>query len=70
MRRKRCPGASFAVDVEWGRVIAGQKDYEKCGASSKRFAEPMLRSWVNHEGHFGIYGGQYVPETLMHPLRN
>ena len=20
------------------------------------------------EGHFGPYGGQFVPETLMHPL--
>ena len=20
------------------------------------------------KGHFGIYGGQFVPETLMHPL--
>ena len=20
------------------------------------------------KGHFGVYGGQFVPETLMHPL--
>jgi len=20
-------------------------------------------------GHFGLYGGRYVPETLMHPLQ-
>jgi tryptophan synthase beta chain len=23
---------------------------------------------VNAKGHFGVYGGQFVPETLMHPL--
>jgi tryptophan synthase beta chain len=23
---------------------------------------------VRHEGHFGNYGGQFVPETLMYPL--
>ena len=23
----------------------------------------------NEKGHFGLYGGRYVPETLMHPLQ-
>src|SRR5438034_8905853 len=23
----------------------------------------------NAQGHFGPYGGRYVPETLMHPLQ-
>ena len=32
-------------------------------ASSKRGA------WPDAEGHFGPYGGRYVPETLMEPLR-
>ncbi len=25
-------------------------------------------SWPDAQGHFGPYGGRYVPETLMHPL--
>ncbi len=25
-------------------------------------------SYPDHKGHFGDYGGSYVPETLMHPL--
>jgi tryptophan synthase beta chain len=25
-------------------------------------------SYPDHRGHFGDYGGSYVPETLMHPL--
>ena len=27
------------------------------------------RSWPDAEGRFGPYGGRYVPETLMEPLR-
>ena len=25
--------------------------------------------WPDAAGHFGPYGGRYVPETLMEPLR-
>ncbi|HEY7921670.1 MAG TPA: tryptophan synthase subunit beta, partial [Vicinamibacteria bacterium] len=25
--------------------------------------------WPDASGHFGPYGGRYVPETLMEPLR-
>ena len=25
--------------------------------------------WPDESGHFGPYGGCYVPETLMEPLR-
>ena len=27
------------------------------------------RRWPDAGGHFGPYGGRYVPETLMEPLR-
>jgi tryptophan synthase beta chain len=30
---------------------------------------PKLRRWPDAAGHFGPYGGRYVPETLMEPLR-
>lgn len=28
-----------------------------------------LQTVPDHEGHFGHYGGRFVPETLMHPLK-
>ena len=28
-----------------------------------------LRAKKNEPGRFGVYGGRYVPETLMHPLQ-
>ena len=28
----------------------------------------MQRNFPDREGHFGILGGKYVPETLMAPL--
>ncbi len=31
-------------------------------------ARPRARSWPDEAGHFGPYGGRYVPETLMAPL--
>jgi tryptophan synthase beta chain len=30
---------------------------------------PHVRRWPDAAGHFGIYGGRYVTETLMEPLR-
>lgn len=24
---------------------------------------------MNNKGKYGVYGGQYVPETLMNPLK-
>jgi tryptophan synthase beta chain len=46
--------------------------------SSRRANHPLL-SWAmskltssaipDRQGHFGPYGGRYVPETLMHPLQ-
>lgn len=30
--------------------------------------EKVLYQMPDSGGHFGVYGGQYVPETLMHPL--
>jgi tryptophan synthase beta chain len=29
----------------------------------------VRQAWPDREGHFGPYGGRYVPETLMEPLR-
>src|SRR6185295_18333956 len=29
---------------------------------------PHVGRWPDAAGHFGIYGGRYVPETLMEPL--
>ena len=28
-----------------------------------------LENLPDEKGHFGQYGGRYVPETLMHPLQ-
>jgi tryptophan synthase beta chain len=32
-------------------------------------ARPHVARWPDAAGHFGPYGGRYVPETLMEPLR-
>src|SRR5438309_11023226 len=54
-----------------------RKITKKCGCSSKLLNARTCASWgelnmKSHEevmkGHFGKYGGQFVPETLMHPL--
>jgi tryptophan synthase beta chain len=29
----------------------------------------MSPNLPDDQGHFGPYGGRYVPETLMHPLQ-
>jgi tryptophan synthase beta chain len=42
------------------RVIAG-----KAGAAPGRH---RVYDWPDAGGHFGPYGGMFVPETLMHPL--
>ena len=30
---------------------------------------PHVGRWPDASGHFGLYGGRYVPEVLMEPLR-
>ena len=35
-------------------------------ASMSAIANPTV---PDVHGHFGVYGGRYVPETLMHPLQ-
>jgi tryptophan synthase beta chain len=30
--------------------------------------EPVNKSLPDERGHFGVYGGRFVPETLMRPL--
>ena len=30
--------------------------------------ENRFKSDPDQLGHFGVYGGRFVPETLMHPL--
>ena len=37
--------------------------------SSGRMSLPTTPVLPDAQGHFGPYGGRYVPETLMHPLR-
>ena len=34
-----------------------------------RMSSIVLDNIPDAQGHFGVYGGRYVPETLMHPLQ-
>src|SRR5437660_2483937 len=38
-------------------------------SSSSTAPLPVLEQVPDAQGHFGPYGGRYVPETLMHPLK-
>ncbi len=58
----------WAVDVASGvESSPGRKDH----ARMKKFIEEALRLMTSQPdagGHFGTYGGRYVPEVLMSPL--
>ena len=43
-------------------------DWDFAGAASARRSHPGAYDWPDAGGHFGPYGGMFVPETLMHPL--
>jgi tryptophan synthase beta chain len=43
-------------------------DYLGRGLSGAAHAQPDAYRWPDAGGHFGPYGGMFVPETLMHPL--
>ncbi|RKT47250.1 tryptophan synthase subunit beta [Thiocapsa rosea] len=43
-------------------------DWDFAGAASARRSHPGAYDFPDAGGHFGPYGGMFVPETLMHPL--
>src|SRR5207245_3766980 len=40
----------------------------RLSSNDLRLAERDFRHYPDRSGHFGVYGGKYVPETLMAPL--
>ena len=59
--------APFAVDTSSGLETEGVKDVNKMAAfvEAVRVADRARESLEHKKGRFGIYGGQYIPETLM-----
>jgi tryptophan synthase beta chain len=45
---------------------SGPRSVKKMNASTATFASPSM---PDAEGHFGPFGGRYVPETLVYPLQ-
>jgi len=44
-------------------------DFPACVVSIPAMSKVVAENLPDAQGHFGPYGGRYVPETLMHPLR-
>ena len=52
-----------------GGAAAGKEGEKKeSGSQMSKAIEMDLERMPDSRGHFGPYGGQFVPETLMHPL--
>src|SRR5437763_13519537 len=80
---KNCIRSPLMSPAEWNRIPA-RRTTKKCAVSSRLSnvqtwrgstsrGRPVRFSWRSKngafmKGHFGKYGGQFVPETLMHPL--
>ena len=58
----------YAVDVVTGvEASPGRKDHAKL-KDFIQICKKLVNSIPDATGHFGPYGGMFVPETLMAPL--